>query len=144
MPLSYCPTMELRHMRYFVAVAEERNFTRAAARLHLAQPSLSRQIRDLEDELGVSLLHRGKGGVTLTAAGSEYLSQARKLLADSAAAVRVTQAAGRSESRQLLIGTVEPLMSSGLLAKILKAFSSARPEVRVQPREFFSVEQHRL
>src|SRR5262249_59606351 len=80
-------SMELRHMRYFVAVAEERNFTRAAARLHLAQPSLSRQIRDLEDELGVTLLHRSKGGVKLTAAGSEYLAQARKLLADSAAAV---------------------------------------------------------
>ena len=70
-------------MRYFVAVAEERNFTRAAARLHLAQPSLSRQIRDLEQELGVSLLHRAKGGITLTAAGNEYLAQARKLLADS-------------------------------------------------------------
>jgi DNA-binding transcriptional LysR family regulator len=136
--------MELRHMRYFVAVAEERNFTRAAARLHLAQPSLSRQIRDLEGELGVSLLHRGKGGITLTAAGNEYLAQARKLLADSAAAVRVTQAVGRSEDRQLLIGTVEPLMSSGLLAKILKNFSSCRPEVRVELREVFSVEQHRL
>jgi LysR family hca operon transcriptional activator len=70
--------MELRHMRYFVAVAEERNFTRAAARLHLAQPSLSRQIRDLESELGVSLLDRGKGGITLTAAGNEYLAQVRK------------------------------------------------------------------
>jgi DNA-binding transcriptional LysR family regulator len=136
--------MELRHMRYFVAVAEERNFTRAAARLHLAQPSLSRQIRDLEGELGVSLLHRGKGGITLTAAGNEYLVQARKLLADSAAAVRVTQAVGRSEHRQLLIGTVEPLMSSGLLAKILKNFSNCRPEVRVELREAFSLEQHRL
>jgi DNA-binding transcriptional LysR family regulator len=136
--------MELRHMRYFVAVAEERNFTRAAARLHLAQPSLSRQIRDLESELGVSLLHRGKGGITLTAAGNEYLAQARKLLADSAAAVRVTQAVGRSEHRQLLIGTVEPLMSSGLLGEILKNFSSRQPEVRVELREVFSVEQHRL
>src|SRR5262249_50284079 len=144
MPLSYCPNMELRHMRYFVAVAEEKNFTRAAARLHLAQPSLSRQIRDLEEELGVSLLHRGKGGVKLTAAGNEYLTQARKLLADSAAAVRLTQAAGRWEHEQLSIGTVEPLMSSGLLAKILKSFSSVRPEVRVQLHEFFSVEQHRL
>src|SRR5262245_27259160 len=105
MPLSYCPNMELRHMRYFVAVAEEKNFTRAAARLHLAQPSLSRQIRDLESELGVSLLHRGKGGITLTAAGDEYLAQVRRLLADSAAAVRLTQAAGRSENRQLSIGT---------------------------------------
>jgi DNA-binding transcriptional LysR family regulator len=136
--------VELRHMRYFVAVAEERSFTRAAARLHLAQPSLSRQIRDLENELGVSLLHRGKGGITLTAAGHEYFAQARKLLAESAAAVRVTQAVGRSERRQLLIGTVEPLMSSGLLAKILKTFSSSRPEIRVELREVFSVEQHRL
>jgi DNA-binding transcriptional LysR family regulator len=136
--------MELRHMRYFVAVAEERNFTRAAARLHLAQPSLSRQIRDLESELGVSLLHRGKGGITLTAAGNEYLAQVRKLLADSTAAVQATQAIGRSEHRQLLIGTVEPLMSSGLLAKILNNFSSYRPEVRVELREVFSVEQHRL
>src|ERR1700741_5132875 len=121
MPLSYCPAMELRHLRYFVAVAEERNFTRAAARLH-----------------------RAKGGIPLTAAGNEYLARARKLLADSAAAVRVTQALGRSEHRQLLIGIVEPLMSSGRLAKILQNSSSARPEVRVELRELFSVEQHRL
>jgi DNA-binding transcriptional LysR family regulator len=112
--------------------------------LHLAQPSLSRQIRDLEGELGVALLHRGKGGITLTAAGNEYLAQARKLLADSADAVRVTQAVGRSERQQLLIGTVEPLMSSGLLAKILTNFSSRRPDVRVELHEVFSVEQHRL
>jgi DNA-binding transcriptional LysR family regulator len=136
--------MELRHMRYFVAVAEEKNFTRAAARLHLAQPSLSRQIRDLENELGVSLLHRGKGGLTLTAAGNEYLAQARRILADSDAAVRVAQAAGRSEHRQLLIGTIEPLMSSGLLAAILKTFASLRPDVRVNLRELFSVDQLRL
>src|SRR5215831_4651976 len=110
--------MELRHMRYFVAVAEERNFTRAAGRLHLAQPSLSRQIRNLEQELGVSLLHRGKGGLTLTAAGNEYLAQARKLLADSADAIRVTQAVGRSERRRLVIGSVEPAVASGLLATI--------------------------
>jgi DNA-binding transcriptional LysR family regulator len=136
--------MELRHMRYFVAVAEEKNFTRAAARLHLAQPSLSRQIRDLENELGVPLLHRGKGGLTLTAAGNEYLMQARRILADSDAAVRVAQAAGRSEHRQLLIGTIEPLMSSGLLAAILKTFASLRPDVRVNLRELFSVDQLRL
>jgi DNA-binding transcriptional LysR family regulator len=110
----------------------------------LAQPSLSRQIRDLENELGVALLHRGKGGITLTAAGNEYLAQARKLLADSATAARVTQAVGRSEQRQLLIGMVEPLMSSGLLAKILENFSGSQPEVRVELRELFSVEQHRL
>jgi DNA-binding transcriptional LysR family regulator len=136
--------MELRHMRYFVAVAEERSFTRAAVRLHLAQPSLSRQIRDLEDELGVPLLHRGKGGLTLTAAGNEYLAQARRILADSNAAVRIAQAAGRSEHRRLLIGAVEPLTSSGLLAAILKAFAGLRPDVRVDLRELFSVDQLRL
>jgi DNA-binding transcriptional LysR family regulator len=112
--------------------------------LHLAQPSLSRQIRNLENELGVALLHGGTGGITLTAAGNEYLALARKLLADSATAVRVTQAIGRSEHRQLLIGTVEPLISSGLLAKILENFSSSRPDVRVELRELFSGEQHRL
>ena len=131
-------------MRYFVAVAEERSFTRAAVRLHLAQPSLSRQIRGLEDELGVPLLHRGKGGLTLTAAGNEYLAQTRRILADSDAAVRIAQAAGRSEHRQLLIGAVEPLTSSGLLAAILKAFSGLRQDVRVDLRELFSVDQLRL
>jgi DNA-binding transcriptional LysR family regulator len=135
--------MELRHMRYFVAVAEERNFTRAAARLHLAQPSLSRQIRDLEEELGVALLHRTKGGVTLTAAGQEYLTQARKLLADSAAAIRMTQAVGRSERRQLVIGSVEPPLASGLMASILKTFTTTHPDVRIETREYVSLEQHR-
>jgi DNA-binding transcriptional LysR family regulator len=136
--------MELRHMRYFVAVAEEKNFTRAAARLRLAQPSLSRQIRDLEEELGVALLHRAKGGIALTAAGAEYLAQARKLLADSAAAIQATKAAGRSQERQLVIGTVEPLVSSGFLTRVLKRFAAAQPNVRIQLRELVSIEQHCL
>jgi DNA-binding transcriptional LysR family regulator len=72
--------MELRHLRYFVSVAELLNFTRAAAKLHIAQPALSRQIRDLEDELGVQLLERNSRFVRLTAAGATFLDEARAVL----------------------------------------------------------------
>ena len=73
--------MELRHLRYFVRVAETENVSRAALKLHISQPALSRQIRDLEDEIGVSLLERTAKSVSLTEAGRLFLDEARAVLA---------------------------------------------------------------
>ena len=95
--------MELRHLRYFVAVAEAGSLTVAAEqRLHTAQPSLSRQIRDLEYEVGVALMTRGVRGVELTAAGRVFLDHARLALAQADAAVTAAQAGGAAgEGRPL-------------------------------------------
>src|SRR5207249_7024652 len=84
--------MELRHLRYFVAVAEEQNVTRAAARLHVSQPPLSRQIRDLEDELGVALFNHGAKSVRLTEAGKVFLTEAHAVLQRVDDAVQMAKA----------------------------------------------------
>src|SRR5229473_935347 len=99
------PTMELRHLRYFVAVAEEGSLTNAAERrLHTAQPSLSRQIRDLELEVGVQLLERGARGIALTAAGRTFLDHARLALLQVEAAGEAARRAARPEKRAFTIG----------------------------------------
>ena len=86
--------MELRHLRYLVAIAEEGTFTRAAGRLYVAQSALSRQIRDLEEEVGARLLVRSARGVSLTAAGAELLEHARALLAREARARELVRSRG--------------------------------------------------
>lgn len=97
--------MELRHLRYFVAVAEEGSFTVAAERrLHTAQPSLSRQIRDLEDQVGVALITRSARGIKLTAAGRAFLDHARLALAQAEAAVQAARRAGEPAKQTFSMG----------------------------------------
>ncbi|XVQ10732.1 LysR family transcriptional regulator [Spirillospora sp. CA-255316] len=96
--------MEFRHLAGFVAVAEELHFGRAAARLHIAQPPLSQQIRQLEHELGVQLFERSTRSVRLTSAGQAFLEPARRVLADLDVARRAAQAGGRGEVGRVTIG----------------------------------------
>src|SRR5258708_10047191 len=93
--------MELRHLRYFVAVAEELNVRQAATRLHLSQPPLSRQIHDLEEEVGTNLFVRSQSGMHLTEAGRTFLTEARSILAQSQRAIQLAQAASRGEAGHL-------------------------------------------
>lgn len=120
--------MELRHLRYFVAVAEELNFTHAAARLRVAQPALSSQIRDLEEELEAILFERGRRGVQLTRAGKAFYVRARNILAQAADAANEARTAAGAITGTLVVG-----FPSGLhlnyLAPLLTAFKSARPKV---------------
>src|SRR5216117_1929803 len=95
--------MELRHLRYFVAVAEDLNFTKAAAKLHLAQPSLTRQIHNLEEEIGVRLLSRSKSRVALTEEGRSFLVDALRILALATDNVLAVQHLSRGETSQLTI-----------------------------------------
>jgi len=96
--------MELRHLRYFVAVAEELHFGRAATRLFIVQPSLSQQIQQLEQELGVPLLRRTKRSVELTDAGKVFLQEARNVVAQVQGTKSAAQRANRSEVGRLVIG----------------------------------------
>lgn len=123
--------MELRHLRYFVAVGEEENVTRAAARLHVSQPPLTRQIRDLEDELGFALFDRTGKALRLTAAGRVFLDEARAVLARVAAAVATARDAARGGRGTLEVGYA-PSPSIGLLPPALQAFRAAAPQVKVQ------------
>jgi DNA-binding transcriptional LysR family regulator len=123
--------MELRHLRYFVAVADELHFSRAAERLHIAQPALSQQIRQLEDELGVALFSRTKRHVELTPAGHTFLTGAQQVLAHAERAVDTAQRAGRGEIGRLVIGFV-PSADLDILPRTLRVWRARFPHVDVE------------
>src|SRR5829696_8369374 len=133
--------MELRHLRYFVVVAEELHFGRAAERLHIAQPPLSRQIRDLERELGTPLFERVPRGVELTAAGRAFLPEARLTLAQAERAQRTAQRAARGESGRLRVGFVEAATYSGILPEVLGFFRMHLPNIGLSLFEMDALQQ---
>lgn len=125
----------LHHLRYFVAVADEGNVTRAAARLHIAQPSLSAQIKYLEDLLGVRLFTRHRGGMELTKAGALFLVEARESLRSADAAVRVARMAARAQAGTLRIGLIVGTYVAPTTA-ITKAFQARHPQVALEFAEY--------
>jgi len=122
--------MELRHLRYFVAVAEALNFTKASARLRVAQPALSRQMTDLEEEIGVDLMKRSPRGVTLTAEGKLFLDEVRELLKRADESVEKVRALARGEYGELHVGYA-PSPTVEILPPALAAFQKAVPRVKV-------------
>ncbi|OQS27399.1 LysR family transcriptional regulator [Chromobacterium violaceum] len=133
--------MELRHLRYFLAVAEELHFTRAAERLHIGQPPLSQQIQALEAELGAPLFRRHQRKVELTAAGQQLLPRARQILADSAAAAAAVRRAADGETGELRIGFTSSLPLTPILHHSLQHYRQAYPEVRLTLSEMFTAGQ---
>ena len=122
--------MELRHLRYFVAVAEQLSFTKGAEKLHLAQPSLTRQIKDLEEEIGVRLLDRTKREVSLTEGGKSFLADAKRVLAHSTEIIESVQRLSRHEVAALNIGYVANLFYS-LLPITLATLQRSFPTVSI-------------
>src|SRR5438552_3227207 len=134
--------MELRHLRYFVAVAENLNFTKAAAKLHLAQPSLTRQIHNLEEEIGVRLLNRSKSQVALTEEGRSFLVDARRILALATESVLAVQRLSRGETGQLNIAYLSNF-DFELLPETLGAFRQAFPHIALNLFDMTPAEQFR-
>jgi len=132
--------VDLRHLRYFIAVAEEENIGRAAARLHISQPPLTRQIQQLEEELGVMLFTRTPRGMVLTQAGELFLAEARNIRALVEQATERTQRAGQGKLGRLDVG----IFGSGILdaiPKLLLAFRNQHPDVKVVLHTMTKAEQ---
>src|SRR5512133_1141720 len=123
--------MELRHLRYFVAAAETENVSRAALKLHVSQPGLSRQIHDLEEELGFSLFERGAKSVRLTEGGRAFLTEARAVLQRVDEAVHTARAVAAGTRGELHVGYA-PSPTVRILPPSLRAFQAVMPKIRVK------------
>jgi LysR family transcriptional regulator, benzoate and cis,cis-muconate-responsive activator of ben and cat genes len=134
--------MELRHLRYFVTVAELLNFTKAAAKLHVAQPALGRQIRDLEDELGVPLFERNSRFVRLTDAGKAFVPEARAVLQRADVAAKTARAFATGERGEFHLGYA-PSLTAEILPQALRAFEKRSPRVRVTLHDLSNREMFR-
>ena len=131
--------VELRHLRYFVAAAETENLSRAALKLHVSQPALGRQIRDLEDEIGFCLLERTAKSVRLTDAGRAFLSDARTLLQQADEAVNKARAIAGAEPSELKVG-YSPAPTARILPSILRAYQRVMPKVHVKLHDWSNEE----
>jgi DNA-binding transcriptional LysR family regulator len=133
--------IELRLLRYFVAVAETEHVGRAADRLHLSQSPLSRQIRQLEELLGVTLFHRERQRIRITDAGRWLLGPAREMIARADGLAREARELGSGEVGQIALGFVGAALSSGVLPAALRKLRAERPRVRIELRQLSSSEQ---
>jgi len=127
--------MELRHVRYFLAVAEERNFTRAAARVGIGQPPLSQQIRDLEREVGAALFHRIPQGAELTDAGRAFLEHVRAIPPQAERAIRAARRAARGEIGSLRVGYTASAPFNPIVTAAIRSFKRAYPGVDLSLEE---------
>jgi DNA-binding transcriptional LysR family regulator len=133
--------MELRHLRYFVAIGEEQHYGRASRRLRVAQPALSRQIQDLEEEIGFKLFDRRPRGVKLSAAGALFLEDARRILREvSEAAARAARVA-RGQSGTLRVGFLENVSWRGVVPDSLRRFRERQPDAELHLQPAASLEQ---
>jgi DNA-binding transcriptional LysR family regulator len=133
--------MELRHLRYFIAVAEELHFTRAAERLHIGQPPLSHAIQVLEADVGARLLERTKRWVRLTEAGKLFLADARKILAMAEQAVETARRAERGETGELRIGFTYSTPLTPLFAEVINRYRQEFPLVTLTLHEMSTMRQ---
>src|SRR6266851_6071630 len=133
--------MELRHLRYFLAVGEEKHYGRAAQRLRVAQPALSRQIQDLEEEIGFKLFDRLSRGVKISAAGKLFLEDARRILQQVDEATRRAKRVASGQSGTLRVGFVESISWHGVVPDSFRQFRERQPEAELQLTPLSSLEQ---